>query len=86
MAMKMAVESMEMDSGGNSPFRQGPRTETSVPRTWVGNGGGYGTFHGWRLDDLGFSHREDYIGKRAESEGSQGGRTAPGCGQGWART
>ena len=31
-AMKMAVDSMEMASGGNSPSRQGARTETFVPR------------------------------------------------------
>ena len=30
--MKMAVESMEMAPGGNSPSRQGAGTEISVPR------------------------------------------------------
>ena len=30
--MKMAVESMEMASGGQSPSRQGARTGTSDPR------------------------------------------------------
>jgi hypothetical protein len=28
-----------------------------------------GTFPGWRLDNLGFSRRRDYIGGRAMSEG-----------------
>ena len=54
-AMKMAVESMEMAFGGNSPSRQGAGTEISVPRTRVDDGGGYETFRGWRLIDLGFS-------------------------------
>jgi hypothetical protein len=31
--MEMAVESMEMALGGNSPSQQGAGTETSVPRT-----------------------------------------------------
>ena len=35
MAMKMAVVSMEMPSGGNSPSRRRAGTETSVPRIMV---------------------------------------------------
>ena len=42
--MKMAVESMEMASGGNSPSWQGAGTEISVPRTRVDDGGGYEIF------------------------------------------
>ena len=53
--MKMAVESMEMAFGGNSPYRQGAETEISVPQTRVDDGGGYRTFHGCRLGYLGFS-------------------------------
>ena len=34
MAMEMAVESMAMISGGNSPFRQGAGTEFCPPETW----------------------------------------------------
>ena len=33
-------------SGGNSPSRQGAKTETSVPHIRVSDGGGSGTFHG----------------------------------------
>ena len=47
--MKMAVESMEMASVGNSQSRQGAGTEISVPRTRVDDDGSYGTFRGWRL-------------------------------------
>ena len=41
-------------SGGNSPSRQGAETETSVPRTRVGDGGRDGTFRGLMLSSLGF--------------------------------
>jgi hypothetical protein len=75
MAMEMAVESMEMDSGGTSPSRQGARTENSIPRTWLRDGGGYRTFHGGRPIDLGFSRWGLYIDGRAASEGSQGPHT-----------
>ena len=57
--MKMAVQLMEMASGGNSPSRQGAGTEIYVPRTRVDDGGGYGTFLGWRLDYLGFLRSEE---------------------------
>ena len=42
-------------SGGNSPSRQGARTETSVPRTRVCDDGRDGTFRGLMLIHLGFS-------------------------------
>ena len=42
-------------SGGNSPSRQGAETETSVPRTRVGDGGRDGTFRGLMLGSPGFS-------------------------------
>ena len=64
-----------MASGGNSPSRQGAGTEISVPRTRVDDGGGYGTFRGWRLLFLGFSRRGEYIGERAMSVGGQGPHT-----------
>ena len=73
--MKMAVESMEMASGGNSPSQQGARTEISVPRTRVDDGGGYRNFRGWRLLCLGFSRGTEKIGERATSVGGQGGHT-----------
>jgi hypothetical protein len=40
-----------------------------------------GTFRGRRLDNLGFSHRRDFIGGRAMSEGGQGAHTTPWRGQ-----
>ena len=42
--MKMVMESMEMDSGGTSSSRRRAGTETSVPRTWLRDGGGCVTF------------------------------------------
>ena len=53
--MKMAVESMEMATGGNSPSRQGAGTEISVPQTRVDDGGGCGRLRGISPIDLGFS-------------------------------
>ena len=83
--MKMAMESMEMDSGGTSPSRRRAGTETSVPRTWLRDGGGYVTFRGGRPISLGFSHLGEYIGGRAASEGPQGALPTWWRGQGWAR-
>ena len=53
--MKMAVESMEMAFGGNSPSRQGAGTEISVPQTRVDDDGGCGNFRGILIESLGFS-------------------------------
>ena len=72
-------------SRGNSPSRQGAGTEISVPRSRVDDGGGYGTFCGWRLIDLGFSRRGQYIGERAMSVGARGAHTTWWRGQGGAR-
>ena len=51
-------------------------------RTRVDDGGGYGTFHGWRLGYLGFSRGKQYIGERAMSVGDQGTYTTWLRGQG----
>ena len=64
----MAVESMEMASGGNSPSRQDARIETSVPRTRVCDDGRDRTFRGFLLGCLGFSRGGEYMGEEAESE------------------
>src|SRR3954469_12547974 len=45
-AMEMAVKSMAMTYGGNSPLRQGSGTEFCPPKHGFGVGGGYGTFRG----------------------------------------
>ena len=82
--MKIAVESMEMASGGTSPSRQGAGTEISVPRTRVDDGGGYGTFRGRRLL-FGSSRRRQYIGERAMSVGARGAHTMSRGGQGGPR-
>ena len=52
--MKMAVESMEMASGGNSPSRQVAGIEIPVPQTRVDDGGGCRTFRGILIGYLGF--------------------------------
>ena len=64
----MAVESMEMASGGNSPSRQSARTEISVPRTRVCDDGRDGTLRGFLLGCLGFLRDREYMGEEAESE------------------
>jgi len=93
--MEMVMESLEMaveidgdgsgvdgdGSGGTSPSRQGAGTETSVPRTWLRDGGGYKTFSGKLPSDLGFLRPRLFIGERAESGGDQGHLTCPWRGQ-----
>jgi hypothetical protein len=56
-------------SEGNSPSRQGARTETSVPRNWSSMAATLWNFSGKTPIDLGFSRRRDYIGRGAMSEG-----------------
>jgi hypothetical protein len=55
-------------SEGNSPSRQGARTETSVPQNW--SSAALQKFHGWMPIDSGFSRRRHFIGGRAMSEGT----------------
>jgi hypothetical protein len=54
-------------------------------RTRIDDGGGYGTFLGWRLDYLGFSRGCEYIGGRARSVGARGAHTMGRRGQGGPR-
>ena len=54
-------------------------------RTRVDDGGGYGTFSGWRLGYLEFSGRRHYIGERAASGGTRGGHATPRRGRRWGR-
>ena len=74
-----------MDSGGTSPSRRRAGTETSVPRTWLRDGGGYVTFRGGRPISLGFSHLGEYIGEGAESGDARGAHPIWRRGQGWGR-
>ena len=72
-------------SGGNSPSRQGARTELLSPeirRRWWRRGG---TFRGSRLLLLGFTLRRDVIGGRATSGGGRGAHTLPRRGLGSGR-
>ena len=77
----MAVKSMAMASGGNSLLRQGAGTEFYPPRLDFGDDGGYGTFRGRRLIDLGFSRDGAFMGEGAESEAARGAQTTPRRGQ-----
>ena len=74
-------------SEGNSPSRQGARTETSVPRTRFCDDGRDGTFRGFLLGSLGFSHGGEYMGEEAESEApwwaQTQGRRGPRAGRAW---
>ena len=59
-----------------------PGRASEPSQTRVDDGGGYGTFHGWRLGYLGFSRGKQYIGGRAMSVGAQGAHTTWPRGQG----
>jgi hypothetical protein len=52
-----------------------PGRASESSQTRVDDGGGYGTFHGWRLGCLGFSRGCEYIGGRARSVGARGAHT-----------
>jgi hypothetical protein len=62
-----------------------PGRASEPSRTRVDDGGGYGTFCGWRLGCLGFSWGCEYIGGRARSVGAWGAHTMGRCGQGAPR-
>ena len=85
MAMKMAVESMEIPPGALTHPGRVPEQRLLSPETWLRCDGGGGTF----LKDsglfLGFLPQGDYIGGRAESEAVQGGHTLAKRGQGGTR-
>jgi hypothetical protein len=53
-------------------------------QTRVDDGGGYGTFRGWRLRSLGFFRGCEYIGGRARSVDARGAHTMGQRGQGAA--
>jgi len=83
--MKMAVESMEMAPGAIPRPGRVPEQRFLSPETCLRWRRSYGTFRGWRLIDLGFSRRGQYIGERAMSVGARGAHTMWWRGQRWAR-
>ena len=62
-----------------------PGRASEPSRTRFDDGGGYGTFRGWRLGYLGVSGRRHYIGERAASGGTRGGHATPRRGRRWGR-
>ena len=62
-----------------------PGRASEPSRTRVDDGGGYGTFRGWRLGSLGFCGRRHYIGERAASGGTRGGHATPWRSRRWGR-
>jgi hypothetical protein len=79
--MEKAVESMEMTLGaiphpGRVPEQRLLSPEIGLRWRWR-----CATFHGRRLDYIGFSRRRDFIGRRAMSEGGQEAHTTPWRGQ-----
>ena len=58
-----------------------PRRDSEPFQTRVDDGGGYGTFHGWRLGSLGYSRGTEYIGGRVMSVGTRGAHTMTWRGQ-----
>jgi hypothetical protein len=72
-----AMESMEMAPGVNPRPGRVPKHEIVTPKTCLEDGGGDGTFRGWRLDLLGFLRRRLYIGGRARSVAAWVAHTMP---------
>jgi hypothetical protein len=52
-------------------------------RTRVDDGGGYGTFHGWRLRHIGFSRGCEFMGRRASWCMPEGPTPWGGVARGW---
>jgi hypothetical protein len=52
-----------------------PGRASEPSRTRVDDGGGYRTFHGWRLGSLGFSRGCEFIGRKVRSVGTLGAHT-----------
>ena len=73
---------MKKASGDDSPLRQGAGKSSDFPETMAA---ATDFFSGTFVLYLGFSHRGEYIGERAESEAVQGGHTLARRGQGGTR-
>ena len=67
-----------------SPSGRMPGRASEPSRARVDDGGGDGTFRGWRLGYLGFSRTDECIGERARSVRARGAHTIPRRGQRWA--
>jgi hypothetical protein len=83
--MKMAVESMEMVPGAFPHPGRVSEQRLLSPKIGLQWRRCCGTFHGRRLDSLGFSPRRENIGGRAMLEGGPGAHTTWWHGQGLAR-
>jgi hypothetical protein len=79
--MEMAVDSMEMALGAIPRPGRVPEQRLLSPELRLRWQRRCETFCGWRLDDLGFSPRREYIGGRAMSEGGPGAHTTRWRGQ-----
>jgi hypothetical protein len=79
---------MKKASNDDSPLQHGaglPGRASECSQTRVDDGGGYRTFHGWRLGPLGFSRGCEFIGGKARLVDAQGAHTMGRCGQGVGR-
>jgi hypothetical protein len=85
MAMKMAVESMEMAPGAIPHPGRVPEQRLLSPKLRLRWRRRCGTLSGKTLIHLGFSPRSEFIGEGAMSEGTRGAHTRWRCGQGWTR-
>jgi hypothetical protein len=72
-------------SGGNSPSRQGAKTETSVPRNWSPMVAALQNFSSTEARQFRVFPQREYIGGRAMSEGVLGAHTRWWRGQGHPR-
>jgi hypothetical protein len=76
---------MKKASGGDSPLRQGAKRASGPSRSRI-NDGGVLQYVSRKIDWVfRFSHRGEYIGRRAASGGGPGAHPRPRCGQGVAR-
>jgi hypothetical protein len=81
MAIKMAVESMEMAPGAIPHPDRVPEQRLLSPKLHLQWRRRCRTFYRWMLIVLGFSHRSHFIGGRAMSEGTRGAQTTQWLGQ-----
>ena len=74
---------MEMAPGALPHPGRVPEQRLSVPESPLRWRRCCGTFRGWRLDDLGFLHRQALIGERGDRGGAGGPHTTPWRGLAW---
>ena len=83
MAMKMAMESLEMAPGAIPRPGRVPEQRLLSPESRLRRQRRYETFRGFLIGYLGFSTRRHLIGEEATRGGARGAHTTPGRGLAW---